>query len=55
MEVYVESGFVRVRTDGEAATATTGQPIGPGFGESWAVESISVYYVVDSTITVVSR
>ena len=55
IEVYVESGYVRVRTDGEAATPTTGEPFGPGYGGAWTVNSISVYYVADSTITVVSR
>lgn len=55
MEVYVESGFVRVRTDGGVATPTTGESLGPGYGGAWTVNSISVYYVADSTITVVSR
>ncbi len=53
--VYVESGSVRVRTDGLQATATTGIPLGEGFFEFWVVAAISVYYVADSTITVVSR
>lgn len=55
IEVYVESGSVRVRTDGVAATATTGEPLTEGFMGAWAVASISVYYVEQSTITVVSR
>ncbi len=53
--VYVEEGFVRVRTDGTAATATTGVPLGEGFFEFFAVATISVYYVENSTIAVVSR
>lgn len=55
MEVYCESGYVRVRTDGEACTATTGEPIAAGFGSGWQVDSISVYYIQESVITVVSR
>lgn len=53
--VYVESGSVRIRTDGDPATATTGVPLSEGFYEYFALASISVYYVEDSTITVVSR
>jgi hypothetical protein len=55
MDVFVESGYVRVRTDGQACTATTGEPIGAGFCAGWPAASISVYYSGDSTITVVSR
>ena len=32
MEVYVESGAARVRTDGTAATITTGEPLAAGVG-----------------------
>ncbi len=53
--VYVEGGSVRVRTDGTAATATTGVPLGEGFYEFFVVAAISVYFVANSTITVVSR
>lgn len=53
--VYVESGEVRVRTDGIAATATTGIPLSEGFYEFYKVAAISVYFVENSTITVVSR
>ena len=55
IEVYVESGRVRIRTDGEPCTAVTGEPLGEGFGAAWAVPSISVLFVDDSVITVVSR
>ena len=55
MDVFVESGYVRVRTDGQPCTATTGEPIGAGFCAGWPVASISVYYSGDSVITVVSR
>ena len=55
IEVYVESGYIRVRTDGQPATATTGEPLGEGFGASWSVDSISIYFVEDSVLTVVSR
>lgn len=55
MEVYCESGSIRVRTDGAACTATTGEPIGTGFVGKWSVASISLYYVAGSTVTVVSR
>jgi hypothetical protein len=55
IEVYVESGNVRVRTDGEACTATTGEPLAAGFYGKWSVASISLYYVAASTVTVVSR
>ncbi len=53
--VFVESGFVRVRTDGDPATPTTGVPLGEGFFEYYAVATISVYFVQESTITVVSK
>ena len=53
--IFVESGSVRIRTDGTAATATTGVPLGDGFVEFFAVASVSVYYVENSIITVVSR
>lgn len=55
MEVYCESGYIRVRTDGQPCTSTTGEPIAAGFGACWAVDSVSVFYVQESVITVVSR
>lgn len=55
IEVYCESGYVRVRTDGQPCTSTTGEPIAAGFGAAWNAESISVFYVQESIITVVSR
>ena len=55
LEVYLESGYIRIRTDGQPATATTGEPLGEGFGASWAVGSISIYFVEDAVLTVVSR
>ncbi len=55
MELYVEEGYVRIRTDGAACTATTGEPLGEGFAGVWSVESLSVYYMQESVITVVSR
>ena len=55
MEIYVETGYVRIRTDGEACTEDTGEPLGAGFGMAWRVPSISVYFADDATVTVVSR
>lgn len=55
IELYVETGYVRVRTDGQPCTGTTGEPIAAGFGSAWRAESISVYYIQESVITVVSR
>lgn len=55
IEVYVESGSVRVRTDGQACTATTGEPLSAGFYSKWNVATLSVYYAANSTVTVVSR
>lgn len=55
IEVYVESGRVRIRTDGQPCTAVTGEPLGEGFGAAWAAPSISVLFVSDAVITVVSR
>ena len=55
IELYCESGYVRVRTDGQPCTSTTGEPVAPGFGAAWDVDSISVYYIQESVITVVSR
>ena len=55
MEVYCEAGYIRVRTDGEACTSTTGEPIAAGFGSGWQADSISVYFIQESVITVVSR
>ena len=55
MEVYCETGYIRVRTDGEACTSTTGEPIAAGFGSGWQADSISVYFIQESVITVVSR
>ena len=55
IEVYCETGYVRVRTDGEACTSATGEPIAAGFGAGWQADSISVYYIQESVITVVSR
>jgi len=54
IEVYVESGRVRIRTDGQPCTAVTGEPLGEGFGAAWAAPSISVLFVSDAVITVVS-
>ena len=55
IEVYVETGRVRIRTDGQPCTAVTGEPLGEGFGAAWAAPSISVLFIDDATITVVSR
>jgi hypothetical protein len=55
MEVYCESGYIRVRTDGQPCTSTTGEPIATGFAAAWNAETISVFYVQESIITVVSR
>jgi len=55
MEVFVERGSVRVRTDGQSATAITGEPVDQGFVEAWNVDALSVYYETDAVITVVCR
>ena len=55
MEVYCETGYIRVRTDGEPCTSTTGEPIAAGFGSGWQADSISVYFIQESVITVVSK
>ena len=55
LEVYVESGYIRVRTDGQPCTSTTGEPIAAGFGAAWRADSISIFYVQESIVTVVSR
>jgi hypothetical protein len=55
IEVYIESGYARVRTDGNPATATTGEPLGEGLMASYAVDSVSIYFVADTTLTVVNR
>lgn len=55
IEVYIESGYARVRTDGNLATATTGEPLGEGLTASYAVDSVSIYFVADTTLTVVNR
>ena len=55
MTVYCESGFIRIRSDGEPCTATTGVPLGEGWAQDFNVESISIYFVEESVITVVSE
>jgi len=55
IEIYVETGYVRIRTDGQPCTEDTGEPLGAGFGMAWCVPSISVYFADDATVTVVSR
>lgn len=56
IEIYVESGEVRVRTDGQDASLTTGQPLGAGFMDVFAVDELSVFRVTDEAIiTVVHR
>jgi len=55
LEVYCETGYIRVRTDGQPCTGTTGEPIAAGFGACWDVESVSIYYIQESIVTVVSR
>lgn len=55
IEIYVETGYIRIRTDGEPCTEETGEPLGAGFGMAWCVPSISVYFADDATVTVVSR
>jgi len=51
----LEAGSVRVRTDGTACTATTGEPMGVGFSKIWSVASVSIYAVANSVVTEVSR
>ncbi len=55
LEIYCESGYIRVCTNGDDCTATTGEPIAPGFGAGWSVPSVSVFPVQESVYTVVSR
>jgi len=55
MTVYCESGFIRIRSDGEPCTVTTGVPLGEGWAQDFNVESISIYFVEESVITVVSE
>ncbi len=55
MTVYCESGFIRIRSDGEPCTATTGVPLGEGWAQDFNVASISIYFVEESVITVVSE
>lgn len=55
IEVYCETGYIRVRTDGQPCTSDTGEPLGAGFGAAWTVESISVFCVQESVYTVVIR
>jgi hypothetical protein len=55
IEVYIESGYARVRTDGNQATDATGEPLGEGMMSSYAVDSVSIYFVADTTLTVVNR
>ena len=55
IEIYCESGSVRIRTDGVACTATTGIPLAADYAVAFEVASVSVYYVQESIITVVSR
>lgn len=53
--IYVESGSVRVVSNGDDATLNTGIPLGYGHYNYWNVASLSVYFEQDSTITVVYR
>ena len=55
IEIFCESGSIRIRTDGQACTATTGEPLGAGFSKIWAAASVSIYAVSNSTITEVNR
>jgi ferric-dicitrate binding protein FerR (iron transport regulator) len=56
IEVYVLSGFVNVRSDGSAATATTGRPVGAGFSLRVAAATISLfrYGSVNATVRLVN-
>lgn len=53
--LYIESGAVRVTSNGEPATATTGIPLGEGYYNYWPTNAVSVYFEQDSVLTVVSR
>ena len=55
IQLFVEEGEVRVRTDGKDCTFGTGQPMGEGYSNSWNASSISVKAIEDSVITVVYR
>ena len=55
IEIYVESGSIRVRTDGSAATISTGEPMAAGVGGAFTVKTLSVYTVANAVYTVVHR
>jgi hypothetical protein len=55
MTVYCESGSIRIRSDGQPCTATTGAPLGEGWAQDFNVPSISIYFVEQSVISVVSE
>lgn len=53
--VYCESGRIRIRTDGQPCTDTTGVPLGEGWAQDFNTTSISIYFVEQSVISVVSE
>lgn len=55
IQIFVESGSIRVRTDGSACTSSTGEPMAAGVGASFLVKTLSVYAVANSVYTVVHR
>lgn len=58
IEVSVDSGDVRIRDDGSAATATTGEPWSTGTaarGPYGFTASINIYAVTAAVVTVVQR
>lgn len=55
IEVYLEVGEIRVRADGNPCTADTGIPLYEGDAIALDVGTLSVYYVTEAIITVVSR
>ena len=56
IELFVESGRVRVRTDDVSPSATTGEPMGPGTWRSWRVPVLRVHAVdAQAVVTSISR
>lgn len=56
LELIVEEGILRVRSDGGTPTLTTGEPMWPGDRRTWGVTTLSVLAVgVDTIVTSMSR
>lgn len=55
IEIHCESGAIRTLSSGDACTATTGTPVPAGDAVAYNEDSVSVYFVQESIVTVVSR